>query len=112
MLGGRRLLHRRFDWSGRVVLIAGGSRGLGFLLARHMGRKGARLVLAARSEEELRRARDELAREGIEAEIVVADVADREQAFAMVEEAVGRFGKLDVRSPHWRRFRSTIFTTP
>lgn len=94
-LGGRRLLQRRFDWSGRVVLIAGGSRGLGLLLARRLGKKGARLVIGARSEEELRRARDHLAAEGIEAEIVVADVADREQASALIGEAVGRYGRLD-----------------
>lgn len=93
---GRRLLRRRFDWSDRVVLVTGGSRGLGLLLARRVGRKGARVVLAARKEGELRQARDELASEGIRAEMVVTDVADRAQVDDMVEEAVARFGRLDV----------------
>src|SRR5690606_37769233 len=89
-------VRRRYDWSGRVVLVAGGSRGLGLLLARRMRRKGAKIVLAARSNEELRRARDELAGEGREVEIVVADLADGEQARKMVEVAIARFGRIDV----------------
>lgn len=93
---GARLLRRRYDWSERVVLIAGGSRGLGLMLARHLGKRGAKIVLAARDEETLARAGELLAGEGVEVEIVPTDLADREQARAMVEAAVARFGRLDV----------------
>ena len=87
---------RRFRWEGKVALIVGGSRGLGLLLARRFGRRGAKVVLAARKEAELLAAQEELRGEGIEAEVVVADVADEAQASSMVERAVARFGRLDV----------------
>jgi len=94
--GGILLARRRYEWRDRVVLVAGGSRGLGLLLARRFGRRGAKVVLAARSRDELEAARSELEAKGISVHVVVADVAVEEQAFAMVEEAVRRFGRLDV----------------
>lgn len=87
---------QRFRWEGKVALIVGGSRGLGLLLARRFGRKGAKVVLAARSEPELLAAQAELRGDGIEAEIAVADVADEAQASRMVELTIDRFGRLDV----------------
>ena len=50
---------RRIEFSNRVVVITGGSRGLG-LLARQFAREGARLCLVARSREELEQARSDL----------------------------------------------------
>src|SRR5690606_30409609 len=63
----RRWRESRYSLSGRVVLITGGSRGLGLLLAREYGRRGARLALAARDAAALDRACDELRRRGAEA---------------------------------------------
>jgi FlaA1/EpsC-like NDP-sugar epimerase len=56
---GRELIghRRRADLSGQVALITGGSRGLGFSLAREFAREGRRLALCARDEPELNRAR-------------------------------------------------------
>ena len=48
---------RTIDFRGRTVLITGGSRGLGLLLARELGRRGARVTIAARDRAELERAR-------------------------------------------------------
>jgi len=86
---------------GKVVVITGGSRGLGLELARQFGRAGAHLVLAARDEEELQRARVILAKEGAAhsastIEIVVADVTLREDANRIIEAARLRFGRVDV----------------
>ena len=52
---------------GRVVLITGGSRGLGLVLARRLARKGARIAICARDENELERAREDLAKHGADA---------------------------------------------
>ena len=46
-----------FDLNGKTILITGGSRGLGLVMAREFAREGARLVLCARDETELQRAR-------------------------------------------------------
>lgn len=54
----------RYPVNGRVVLITGSSRGLGLALAERFARAGARLVLTARSQEELERARATLLERG------------------------------------------------
>jgi NAD(P)-dependent dehydrogenase (short-subunit alcohol dehydrogenase family) len=87
---------RAIDFRGRSVLITGGSRGLGLLLAREFGREGARVLLAARNEAELDRARGELRARGIEASIFVCDVANRDQAGRLVDQIVARYGRIDV----------------
>ena len=74
---------RRMDFSGRTVVISGGSRGLGLELARQLGREGAKLVLLARNQEELERARIELVEAGADVLTLPCDVGNHQQ----VEEA-------------------------
>src|SRR6185503_9620951 len=87
---------RALDLEDRVVLITGGSRGLGLLMAREFGRLGARVILAARDEAELQRAQYDLRSQDISATILVADIATESQAQGVVAEAVDRHGRLDV----------------
>jgi len=96
--GGAACLARRLlGWrpsrlAGQVALVTGGSRGLGLCLARELGRRGLRVALCARDEEELERARAGLALEGIEAGAFPGDVTDREgmrTLVADVEESLG-----------------------
>jgi len=87
---------RTFDFNGKVVLITGGSRGLGLVLARELGREGARVFIAARDENELARARQDLEERGIQAETLRCDVAVREEAGQLVEQVVSTAGRLDV----------------
>lgn len=79
-----------------MVLITGGSRGLGLLMAREAGRQGAHVVIAARDEAELIRGQRDLQAEGITASILVADVANATQAHGMITEVIRRYGRLDV----------------
>src|SRR5215208_2646922 len=71
---------RTMDFNGRSVVITGGSRGLGLLIARQLGQEGARITIAARDRAELDRARQDLTARGIDATIVVCDVGDRDEA--------------------------------
>jgi NAD(P)-dependent dehydrogenase (short-subunit alcohol dehydrogenase family) len=94
-----RALRRRpaIDFKDRVVLITGGSRGLGLLLARELAREGARLSLVARDAEELDFARRELAAEsGLRVLALPCDVRDRREAEWAVTATVERFGRLDL----------------
>lgn len=86
----------RYSFRGRVVVITGGSRGLGLLLARELAREGARLVLLARDAEELRRAERELRARGATVLSLTCDVRRRHEARAAIEETVARLGRLDV----------------
>jgi NAD(P)-dependent dehydrogenase (short-subunit alcohol dehydrogenase family) len=87
---------RAVDLTDRIVLITGGSRGLGLLMAREAGRQGAHVVIAARDEAELLRAQRDLLAHDIHASIVVADVATEAQAQRMISHVVERHGRLDV----------------
>ena len=87
-----------YDFGSKSVLITGGSRGLGLLLARELADEGARLTLVARDEAELARAAEDIHARQPFAEVltVAADVRRRSDAERAVAQAVERFGQLDV----------------
>lgn len=87
---------RSLDLTGRVVAITGGSRGLGLQLARQFADEGARLAIAARTEEDLEQAAAELRRRGAEVVAVPCDVSDPRSAEVLIEQACDHFGRLDV----------------
>ena len=89
-----------YDLRGRVVVITGGSRGLGLILARRFAREGARLVLLARDEAELAQAREHVlaaaAPHRVEVLTIPCELRDRRSAVRAIDEAVARFGRFDV----------------
>ncbi|MEX2541523.1 MAG: SDR family oxidoreductase [Trueperaceae bacterium] len=93
---------RALDFRDRVVLITGGSRGLGLELARRFASQGAKLALLARKGTELERATAHLAsanggsQDHTEVELLECDLRDREQVERSVARTVRRFGRLDV----------------
>ncbi len=89
-------LGRRMDFRGRTVLITGGSRGLGLLLARRFADERARVVICARDPGELERAAEDLRRRGAEVLSVQCDVTRPEELRELVVLATGRFGGIDV----------------
>ena len=85
----RALRHvRSMNFQDKVVLITGGSRGLGLLVARELGGEGAHIFIAARDENELARARQDLEERGVKVETLRCDVAVREEAGQLVEQVV------------------------
>ncbi len=87
---------REYDLKGKTVLITGGSRGLGLVMAREFAREGARIAICARDAEELGRAQADLVRHGAEVFSLTCDVADREQVQRMVHAVGEHFGGIDV----------------
>ena len=88
---------REIDLNGRVVIITGGSRGLGFLLAREFARQGARVAICARDDQELFRAERDL--ESETGGTVLAhrcDVSDPAQVEQFIQLIVRRLGPPDV----------------
>jgi short-subunit dehydrogenase len=86
--------------AGKVVLITGGSRGLGFAVASELASLGSRLVLIARDQAELERAKARLvARTRIRPEDIflqAADVSSPDEVRAAVSKATAYFGQIDV----------------
>ena len=87
-----------YDFSGKSVVITGGSRGLGLVIARELADEGARLTLLARDEEELARAADDLRTRQPFADVstVAADVRRRYDAERAIAQTLERFGSIDV----------------
>src|SRR4030095_1121669 len=94
----RLICTQRFSLRDRVVLITGGSRGLGLVLARQICSAGGKVALIARDAEELGRAKADLARRGgaPNAFEVQCDLLDTEQIRSAVRQIIDHFGKVDI----------------
>ncbi len=80
----------------KVALVTGANKGIGFEIARQLGRHGFSVVLAGRDETKVREAAARLKGEGLDAQHVVLDVADPESAEAAARWVGKTYGKLDV----------------
>jgi NAD(P)-dependent dehydrogenase (short-subunit alcohol dehydrogenase family) len=80
----------------KVVLVTGGSSGIGKATALRLAHHGARIALAARQPETLEQTRDEIQRVGGTALALPTDVTQPEQVRQAVENTVAAFGKLDI----------------
>ena len=81
--------------SEQVIVITGASSGIGLVTAQKAASGGARVVLAARNEADLRQAADDIRARGGRAIYVVADVADPDQTDSIARSAVAEFGAID-----------------
>src|SRR5438132_5268663 len=81
---------------GKVVLITGGSRGLGLVLARHICARGGNVALIARDPEELARAKADLSPRGGKVLTVECDLLDTGKVQSAIRHIIDRFGKIDI----------------
>jgi meso-butanediol dehydrogenase / (S,S)-butanediol dehydrogenase / diacetyl reductase len=81
---------------GRVAVITGAGRGIGFAAAQVFAREGAKLVVCASSDASVRAAVDSIVASGGEAVGVAGDVADSKHVQSVLAQAKGRFGGLDI----------------
>lgn len=87
---------RRFDFENKVVLITGGSRGLGLVLAREFAGEGARIAICARDAEELASAREDLESRGAEVFDAICDLRNQDEVETLIADVKTRFGQIDV----------------
>ena len=88
---------RLFDLSGRVAIVTGGSKGLGYAMAAGLASAGAHVALASRHADEAERAAAEIAQQfGTQVFGIAADVTDPNQVQRLVKATVDRFGRLDI----------------
>ncbi|BCG93496.1 SDR family NAD(P)-dependent oxidoreductase [Mesorhizobium sp. 131-2-1] len=82
------------ELDGKVVLITGGSKGIGLACARAFGREGARVAIVSRSHENLDSAKATLAAEGLSVTTFAADLSDELAAKEMIAAVEGQVGPI------------------
>ena len=82
---------------GKVAIITGGGKGIGYGIARAFAEEGANLVITGRTEARLIEAKAELDKDyGIDVLYVVADGGDEESVKEVISKTVDKFGKINV----------------
>lgn len=87
---------RRFDLRNKVVLITGGSRGLGLVMAREFARRGSTVAICARNREELANVESDFRYCGKQLTAMECDLTDRTQVEGMISKVENDLGPIDV----------------
>lgn len=87
---------RAYSFRDKVVLVTGGSRGLGLVLARQLAAEGAKLALVARNREDLGRAAASLDPFGVPVLTLPTDIRDKPQVETAIRRTVRHYGRLDI----------------
>jgi NAD(P)-dependent dehydrogenase (short-subunit alcohol dehydrogenase family) len=85
-----------FDFSGRIALVTGASRGIGYFAAKHLAAAGAHVIAVARTVGGLEELDDEIKAAGAQATLVPLDLADMPGIDRLGGAINERWGKLDI----------------
>lgn len=91
-----RALKPRYSFADKVVLITGGSRGLGLVLAREFASRGAKIAICARDRDELTRAKEDLESRGAEVFDAICDVREQGDVQNLIADVRARFRRIDI----------------
>ncbi len=83
-------------WTGKVVLVTGGSAGLGRVLAEEFAAAGSNVVVAALEPDAVKATADQIRQTGRDVLGIPADITRQDQVEALFAQTLGRFGRLDV----------------
>lgn len=85
-----------FDFTGKVVLVTGGSRGLGYRMVKAFAERGADVIVASRKLDNCEAVADEVRALGRRAQAISAHVGKWAECDALIEQAYAEFGRIDV----------------
>src|SRR6266496_4444141 len=86
----------KLGFEGKVVLITGGSKGIGLACARAFAAEGARVAIASREQDNLDRARKTLANDGLDIATISADFSKPQDAQLAAASTEQRLGPIDI----------------
>ena len=87
---------QRFRLDGKVALITGASKGIGAAMARGLAESGARVVLSSRKQAAVAALADEFCADSLEATGIAANMGNRDDIHALVEQVVQHYGGVDI----------------
>lgn len=87
---------QEYELEDKVVLITGGSRGLGLILARQLAEKNATVIICAKNQENLSWAATDLSSRTEDYLAIPCDITDREEVKQMVQEIATKIGQVDI----------------
>jgi len=85
-----------FDLSGKVAIVTGGNRGIGFAIAGGLAKAGAAVVIANRNAETGRRAAETIQGDGFQATSVPTDVSRKSAVENLVAGVIEKLGRIDI----------------
>ncbi len=85
-----------FDLSGKIAIITGGNRGIGFSIAKGLARAGATVIIANRTVAEGQKAAESIKKERLKAAAIPVDLTSLPSINEMVAQVVRDFGKIDI----------------
>jgi len=85
-----------YDMQDKTVVVTGGSRGIGFAIAREFAAQGARVVISSRTQQALEAAAEKIAAEGGQVTPVPCDVSQSEQVQRLVSQTLETYERIDV----------------
>src|SRR5690349_15451926 len=85
-----------FNFTGKVALVTGGSRGLGYQMAKALAERGADVIIASRKLENCEKVADEIRALGRRAWAISAHVGKWDQCDKLIEEAYAAAGRIDI----------------
>lgn len=101
------------DFLNKIAVVTGGAMGIGGAVAKLLAQRGAKVLIADKSEQEGRRTVREIRAAGGEAEFFLADVSDIVQCSNIIAKAISLYGKLDILSNNAGIQKyGTVETTP
>ncbi len=85
-----------FDFTGKVALVTGGSRGLGYQMVKAFAERGADVIIASRKLENCEAVAEECRALGRKALAISAHVGKWDECDRLIEEAYAQFGRIDI----------------
>lgn len=86
----------RFELTGKVAIVTGASKGIGFSIAKGLAEFGAQVVLSSRKQEAIEQAASTLSGQGLKAKGLVCHVGRSEDRASMINTVTGQFGRIDI----------------
>ena len=85
-----------FDIKGKMALITGGSRGIGYAIAEKFVESGANVIIASRTQKDLDKAADTLSRDGGNVFPISVHAGKNDSIQSMVKQSIQQFGGIDI----------------